>query len=159
MPTFPLLLPATLAVASDAAAPSVLLQPPSSSPLEPAVIIVATLGVAVLAVGIVICLYRMLKGPHLADRVLAADMLSLHVLALVVLLAIKFESAIFFDAALVVAILGFASTVAFSQYIYAHRGKDEDGWADSTASTDGANAPPDATDAPPQATPRPEASP
>ena len=109
--------------------------PPTSSPLEPVVISVASLGVAVLAVGIILCLVRMLKGPHLADRVVAADMLSIHVLALVVLLAIVFESAMFFDAALVVAVLGFASTVAFSQYIYANRGK-------SAASSGATDAPP-----------------
>lgn len=108
--------------AADAASTAAPHTPPPSSPLEPVVMFIASVGVAVLAVGIILCLYRMLRGPHLADRVLAADMLSIHVLALVVVLAIKFESGIFFDAALVVAILGFASTVAFSQYIYARRG-------------------------------------
>lgn len=120
--------------------------PPASSPLEPAVMFVASSGVAVLAVGIIVCLVRMLKGPHLADRVLAADMLSIHVLALVVLLAIVFESAMFFDAALVVAVLGFASTVAFSQYIYATRGT-------SVASSESADT------APAPLNPAPEASP
>jgi multicomponent K+:H+ antiporter subunit F len=100
---------------------SPLVTPPASSPLEPTLMLLASIGIAVLTAGIIICLIRMLRGPHLADRVLAADMLSIHVLALVVLLAIKFESAMFFDAALVVAILGFAATVAFSQYIYANR--------------------------------------
>ncbi|MFW5682167.1 MAG: monovalent cation/H+ antiporter complex subunit F [Phycisphaeraceae bacterium] len=159
MPTFPLLPPPTIAAASDAASQSVVFQPPPSSPLEPALMLVATIGVALLAVGIIICLYRMLKGPHLADRVLAADMLSIHVLALVVLLAIKFESAIFFDAALVVAILGFASTVAFSQYIYAQRGKDETSGDQSSASTDASDSPPEADHDASHVTPRPEALP
>jgi len=97
-----------------------------SSPLEPALFALATFGVALLSIGIVACLYRMLKGPHLADRVLAADTLALHVVALVVVLELRYETAMFFDAALVVAILGFASTVAFSQYIYANRGKTEE---------------------------------
>ena len=133
--------------AADASTRPPLPSPPPSSPLEPAVMVVASVGVAVLAVGIISCLFRMLRGPHLADRVLGADMLSIHVLALVVVLAIKFESAVFFDAALVVAILGFASTVAFSQYIYAHRGGG--GEAGSTASPPPPRGP----------APEPEASP
>lgn len=74
-------------------------------------------GVGVLVLGILICLYRMIKGPHLADRVLAGDTVAMLVAGLVVMLAIKYDTALFYDAALVVAILGFVSTVAFAQYI------------------------------------------
>ena len=80
------------------------------------------LGVLTIGVGIILCLYRMLRGPHLADRVLAGDVLSMHVVAMVVLLAIYMGTTVFFDAALVVAIIGFASTLAFAQYIGARRG-------------------------------------
>ena len=75
------------------------------------------IGVGVLVLGILLCLYRMIKGPHLADRVLAGDTVAMLVAGLVVMLAIKYDSALFYDAALVVAILGFVSTVAFAQYI------------------------------------------
>ena len=78
-------------------------------------------GVGVLVLGILLCLWRMIKGPHLADRVLAGDTMSMLVAGLVVVLAIKYGSALYYDAALVVAILGFASTVAFAQYIGAKR--------------------------------------
>ena len=74
-------------------------------------------GVGVLVLGILLCLYRMIKGPHLADRVLAGDTVAMLVAGLVVMLAIKYDTALFYDAALVVAILGFVSTVAFAQYI------------------------------------------
>lgn len=76
-------------------------------------------GVYVLCIGMVVCLVRLIKGPELADRVLAADLLSLHVVGLVVLLTIFVGNLVFFDAALVVSIIGFVSTVGFSQYIYA----------------------------------------
>ena len=74
-------------------------------------------GVGVLVLGILICLWRMIRGPHLADRVLAADTVAMLVAGLVVMLAIKYDTTLFYDAALVVAILGFVSTVAFAQYI------------------------------------------
>jgi len=71
----------------------------------------------VLVLGLLLCMYRMIKGPPLADRVLAGDTVAMLVAGLVVILAIKYDTALFYDAALVVAILGFVSTVAFAQYI------------------------------------------
>ena len=82
---------------------------------------IARLGVLVLVLGILLCLWRMIRGPHLADRVLAGDTMAMLVAGLVVVLVIKYDSAMFYDAALVVAILGFVSTVAFAQYIGAKK--------------------------------------
>jgi len=95
--------------------------PAPSSALEPVLFAAVQVGMVLVIGGIFISLYRVVRGPHLADRVLAADVLAVHVVALVVLLAIRLETAVFYDAALVVAILGFASTLAFAQYIYAQR--------------------------------------
>ena len=50
---------------------------------------------------------------------LAADLLALHVVGLVILLTIYVGDLVFFDAALVVSIIGFVSTLGFAQYIYA----------------------------------------
>lgn len=86
-------------------------------PMGKALLVITQIGVLVLVLGILLCLYRMIKGPHLADRVLAGDTVAMLVAGLVVMLAIKYDSALFYDAALVVAILGFVSTVAFAQYI------------------------------------------
>jgi multicomponent K+:H+ antiporter subunit F len=80
-------------------------------------LLITQVGVGVLVISVILCLYRMIKGPHLADRVLAGDTVAMLVAGLVVLLAIKYDTALFYDAALVVAILGFVSTVAFAQYI------------------------------------------
>ena len=76
-------------------------------------------GVFVLSLGMAMCLYRLVRGPALADRVLAADLLALHVVGLVILLTIYLGRMVFFDAALAVSILGFVSTLGFAQYIYA----------------------------------------
>ncbi len=92
-----------------------------TSAAEPALFLVVEFGVLMLALGMALCLYRIVRGPHLADRVLAADAFAMHVVALVILLAIRLRTGIYFDAALVVAILGFASTLAFAQYIGGRR--------------------------------------
>lgn len=90
---------------------------PSHSLMAKPLLVITQVGLGILVLGILLCLYRMIKGPHLADRVLAGDTVAMLVAGLVVMLAIKYDSALFYDAALVVAILGFVSTVAFAQYI------------------------------------------
>ena len=85
--------------------------------LDPILFAVMLLGVAVLSLGMLLCVWRMMRGPHLADRVLAGDTLAFHVVGLVIVLGMWLRTTVFFDAALVVAIIGFASTVAFAQYI------------------------------------------
>lgn len=92
---------------------------PGRGELSPFLGFVVTMSVYVLSAGMACCLYRLVRGPELADRVLAADLLSLHVVGLVVLLTIYVGNLVFFDAALVVAIIGFVSTVGFAQYIFA----------------------------------------
>jgi multicomponent K+:H+ antiporter subunit F len=75
------------------------------------------LGIVALGVSIVVCLYRILRGPTLADRGLASDVIALQVVGLAILLTIRLKMLVFFDAVLIVAILGFASTIAFAQFI------------------------------------------
>ncbi|MFI4861510.1 MAG: monovalent cation/H+ antiporter complex subunit F [Phycisphaerales bacterium JB063] len=99
--------------------------PPSAA--QPWLMLLVQIGVGVLVLSILLCLWRMIRGPHLADRVLAGDTMAMLVAGLVIVLAIKLDSALFYDAAIVVAILGFASTVAFAQYIGAkHKTSDRD---------------------------------
>lgn len=72
---------------------------------------------AAAALAILLCAWRLVRGPQSIDRVLAIDTLYINTVALVVLLGIQLETALLFEAALVVAMLGFASTVALSRYL------------------------------------------
>jgi len=72
---------------------------------------------AMLLLSMVLCGWRLLRGPDLPDRILALDTLYINVLALVVLLGIWFGTTAFFEAALVIALLGFAGTVAMIKYL------------------------------------------
>ena len=78
---------------------------------------VVQLGVVPLVAGIGMAMVRIVRGPEVADRVLAADVLSLEVVGLVILLAVDQQRSLSLDAALLVAIVGFASTLAFAQFI------------------------------------------
>lgn len=70
-----------------------------------------------ISAAILLCAWRLLLGPEMVDRVLALDTLYINVVALVVLLGIRQGSELLFEAALIVAMLGFASTVALARYI------------------------------------------
>jgi multicomponent K+:H+ antiporter subunit F len=72
---------------------------------------------AAIALAIVLCTWRLVRGPHAPDRILAVDTLYINVVALVVLLGIRLNTALLFEAALVIAMLGFVSTVALSRYL------------------------------------------
>ena len=62
-------------------------------------------------------LYRLLRGPGLADRILALDTLYINSLALLILLGIHFGTTVYFEAALVIAALGFVGTVVLSKFV------------------------------------------
>ena len=90
--------------------------------MHPVLLVCVGIALIGLIFGFSLCLYRLVRGPHLADRVLAADLLSLHVVGLVIVLTLYLRSTAFFDAALAVGILGFVSTVGFAQYLHAVAG-------------------------------------
>lgn len=69
------------------------------------------------ALAIVLCAWRLLRGPHATDRILAVDTLYINAVALVVLLGIRLGTPLLFDAALIIAMLGFASTVGLARYL------------------------------------------
>jgi len=62
-------------------------------------------------------LYRLFKGPSLPDRILALDNMYIDALALFILLGIYFNAMAYFEAALIIAVMGFISTVATSKYL------------------------------------------
>ena len=72
---------------------------------------------AAFAVALALNAWRLLKGPSLADRILALDTLSINTLAVLVLLGIQRDSQLYFEAALIIALLGFVGTVVLSKYL------------------------------------------
>lgn len=72
-------------------------------------------------VGITLCLVlnlvRLLIGPSKPDRILALDTMYINTIALIILVGIHLERAIFFEAALLIAMMGFVGTVALANYL------------------------------------------
>jgi len=63
------------------------------------------------------CLWRLLWGPDQPDRILALDTLYVNAIAMLVLLGIHLNSALYFEAALLIAMMGFVGTVALCKYL------------------------------------------
>lgn len=60
---------------------------------------------------------RLLLGPSAPDRILALDTLYVNTVALLVLLGIHLGSSLYFEAALLIALIGFVGTVALSKFL------------------------------------------
>ncbi len=74
-------------------------------------------GIACAAIALLLNLYRLAVGPSIADRVLALDTMVINSLALLVLYGILSGTAVYFEAALLFAMVGFISTVAYCRFI------------------------------------------
>lgn len=70
-----------------------------------------------LGVAVLLNLIRLVRGPDMPDRVLALDTLYINGLALIVLFGIWLASDLFFEAALLIAVMGFVSTVAIGKHL------------------------------------------
>ncbi|MCG6966652.1 MAG: K+/H+ antiporter subunit F [Chromatiaceae bacterium] len=66
---------------------------------------------------LVLSFLRLLLGPSIPDRILALDTLYVNTVALLVLLGIHLGSNLYFEAALLIAMIGFVGTVALSKFL------------------------------------------
>ena len=72
---------------------------------------------AMLGVAMALCLYRMILGPRAQDRIIALDAFYAAGLLLLVTLGMRTGSTRYFEASVIIALLGFASTVAFGKFL------------------------------------------
>ncbi|AHF01941.1 MULTISPECIES: K+/H+ antiporter subunit F [Thiomicrospira] len=79
--------------------------------------IVIPIAFAMVSVALFLSLYRVIIGPELPDRILALDTLYINSIALLILLGLHLGSALYFEAALLIAVMGFVGTVALSKYL------------------------------------------
>ena len=70
-----------------------------------------------LAAGQVLSMVRLVLGPTLGDRILALDTMVVNSLGLVVVLGIHQGVKVYFEMSLLIAMLGFVSTVALTRFI------------------------------------------
>ncbi len=72
---------------------------------------------AIVVLAMALNTWRLMKGPALVDRILALDTLYINTIALLVLLGMQRATAMYFEAALLIALLGFVGTVVLSKFL------------------------------------------
>jgi len=77
------------------------------------------LSIALVCFGLALLMNLVLlwRGPDLPDRVLAVDTMVINIIALIVLFGISSGNGLNFEAAVLLAMTGFVSTVAFCRYM------------------------------------------
>lgn len=70
-----------------------------------------------LALAIACASFRVLRGPRAQDRIVGYDSLYVNAMLLLLTFGIQSGTAIYFEAALIVALLGFVSTVALAKFL------------------------------------------
>lgn len=76
-----------------------------------------TIALGCIALAVLLNLYRLLRGPTAPDRILALDTMVINVIAFVILFGISGKTTIYFEAALLLAMVGFVGTVAYTKFL------------------------------------------
>jgi len=72
---------------------------------------------AMVVVAMFLTLIRLIRGPSLPDRVLALDTLTINAIGVVILFGMSLASSIYFEAALLMAMMGFVGTAAICKFM------------------------------------------
>ena len=73
--------------------------------------------IGAISLAVILSLYRLARGPDVLDRILALDTLAINAIALIVVVGLWFRTSMYFEAALLFAMVGFVTTVAFCKYL------------------------------------------
>ncbi|NCN40354.1 cation:proton antiporter [bacterium] len=78
---------------------------------------VASFGLVVLSISIVISAIRLRKGPTLADRVLALDLMTTIIMGIIAMYALFSNEKVYVDVVIIFALVAFISTVVYARHI------------------------------------------
>ena len=79
--------------------------------------VISQITLVTLAVALLVAFIRLVKGPTLADRIVAMDLFGVLVVGLIVVLAGWSGVGATLDAAIVIALVGFLGTIAYATYV------------------------------------------
>lgn len=78
---------------------------------------VTTIGFVFLSLASIFIIIRLIRGPTVADRVIAIDLMAVVAVCLIALFTLVTNQAIYIDIALAVALVAFVSTLAYARFI------------------------------------------
>lgn len=85
--------------------------------MELAIVWSVLLAQVMLAFAMALALYRIIKGPHAQDRVLGLDTLYINAMLMLIAFGIRTANTVYFETALIIAIIGFVSSIAFAKFL------------------------------------------
>ena len=72
---------------------------------------------AMLSLAFLLAFVRLARGPSVADRVVALDLIGVLSVGIIILYSVATGLPVFLDAAIALALVSFAGTIAFARYI------------------------------------------
>ena len=75
----------------------------------------------ILCAALLLAFARLVKGPTIADRVVALDLMAIICVGVIIVYDVATSLPVFLDAAIVLALVGFAGTIAFSKLLERRR--------------------------------------
>ena len=76
-----------------------------------------TIAFALLSLGVLFTLIRLILGPTLADRILALDVLTTLGIGVIATFAVRAGQSVYLDVAIALALMGFVATISFARYL------------------------------------------
>lgn len=76
-----------------------------------------TVGLVLLTLAMLLCIVRLVRGPTLADRILALDTITVLAVGYIAVFAIRTGFVLYIDVAIAIALVGFLATVALARYL------------------------------------------
>ncbi len=70
-----------------------------------------------LGIAMIIASFRMIRGPRAQDRIVSLDALYVNAMLLLLVFGIESRSTLYFEAALIISLLGFIATVALAKFL------------------------------------------
>lgn len=85
--------------------------------MSPLLTTAITITLVLYALAMVLGLLRLMRGPSAQDRVLALDFMFIVAMLVMLVLAIRYDSSMYFEGALLMALFGFVGSVALAKFL------------------------------------------
>lgn len=79
--------------------------------------LILNIAITFFALTIALSFYRVVRGPSMPDRVVALDTIGVNLLSMVAIISILFDTTAYLEVILVLGILSFVGTIAFSKFL------------------------------------------
>lgn len=84
---------------------------------------VTTVCFVMLSAAAVLALYRLIVGPSILDRIIGFDMVAICIAGMIIVVSLRWQSALYIEIMLIFSLLGFLGTVAYVSFLASNQDK------------------------------------